>query len=461
MSGARGVPAVEGAPLPEAPPEERALGLLWYATRAPGCGGRIKEEPDDFVVAERTRWPAEDAGGAFLLMAVRARNWETNRLLGRLARDLRVSRGRLGFAGTKDKRSVSTQGVSAKVGPERTAAHIRRPEVEVLRSYRAARGLALGDLDGNDFEVFVTGLPAGAPAIARAEAVVAELRESGCPNYFGTQRFGSLRPVTHAVGRAIVDGDFALAVERYIGTPSPHEAADVAAFREAFRGGTPARELLARAPARLGFERQMLEALAQAPEDPLGAILRLPRNLVLMFIHAHQSEIFNRVVSERMARGLPLTRPVEGDLVVPLDAAGNAREDEPVPVSGANLEKVVAQVAKGRAAVTGLVPGYGAPLAEGEPGAIEREAMAAAGRSARDFVLPDLPRFTTTGVRRPLALPVGPLAVEACDVRGGPALRLAFSLPRGSYATVVLREVIKRPESAWAPTAPRGGAAPS
>jgi tRNA pseudouridine13 synthase len=461
MKSARGTPALTGAPLVESPPEERALGLLWYMTRAPGCGGRIKGDPDDFVVVERTRWPPEDPAGAFLLLEVRARNWETNRLVGRLARDLHVSRNRVGFAGTKDKRAVSTQGISVKVGPDRTAGYIRLPEVDVVRSFRAARGLALGDLDGNAFEVVVTQIADPDAALARAQVVVGELEERGCPNFFGTQRFGSLRPVTHTVGQAIVDGDYRLAVERYIGTPSAHEEPDVAAFRQAFRDGVAPRELLSRAPARLGFERQMLEALATDPDDPLGAILRLPRNLVLMFVHAHQSEIFNRIVSARMARGLPLSRPVEGDIVVPLDPRRGVREDEPVPVSRANLDKVDLQVSKGRAVVTALVPGSSVPLADGVPGDIEREAMGAAGRTAPDFVLPDLPRYSTSGVRRAMALPIGDLEVGPLDVRGEPSLRLTFSLPRGSYATVVLREVIKRPESAWVATRPGAGADPS
>lgn len=450
-----------GVPLVESPPEEAALGLSWYATRGPGTGGRIKEDPDDFVVAERTRWPAADPAGAYLILEVRARNWETNRLVGRIARDLRVSRKRVGFAGTKDKRSVSTQGLSVKVGPERSAEHIRLPEVQVLRSFRARAGLGLGDLDGNEFDVAVTQVGDAEGALAAARAALGELEERGCPNFFGTQRFGSLRPVTHLVGEAIVDGKYDLAVERYICTPSPHEEPEVAAFREAFRAGRDPRALLSSAPDRLTFERQILEALAREPGDPLSALLRLPRNLVLMFVHAHQSQIFNRIVSARMAARLPLARPVEGDLVVPRDASGNAREDEPVPVTAANLDRVADQVAKGRAVVTALVPGCEVPVAKGLPGQIERAALEGAGRTPEDFVLPDLPRFTTSGVRRAVTMPLGALSAAAAPVRGAPALRLAFSLPRGSYATVVLREVLKRPESAWAAKPGDDAAGPS
>jgi tRNA pseudouridine13 synthase len=111
---------------------------------------------------------------------------------------------------------------------------------------------------------------------------------------------------------------------------------------------------------------------------------------------------------------------------------------------------VARQVARGRAAVTGLVPGAEVKLAGGEMGEIEAKVLEEAHRRPADYVLPDLPRYTTTGVRRPVTAYLRDLAVAATAVRGSPAVGLSFYLGRGSYATVVLREVLKRPESAWA-----------
>jgi tRNA pseudouridine13 synthase len=276
----------------------------------------------------------------------------------------------------------------------------------------------------------------------------------GFPNFFGTQRFGALRPVTHRVGARIVEGDYAGALSVYLATPSPWESAEVSAFRTMVRGGAAPADLLRAVPERLSFERQLVEALAAAPEDPLSALLALPRNLVLMFIHAHQSELFNRGVSARMALGLPLHRPVAGDLVVPLEVGGSSLEDEPVEVTESNLAKVSRQVESGRAAVTGMVPGADVPFAGGPMGEIERSVLEQARRDPHDFVLDDLPRFTTTGVRRAIEVRVRAPKVDAAQVRGKPAVKLSFGLPRGSYATVVLREVLKRPESAWARVSP-------
>lgn len=438
--------------LTPSPTEEAALGLAFYLTGTPGTGGRIKEEPEDFVVVERTKWPREDPAGPYLALEVRARNWETNRLAARLGRSLFLSRTRVTFAGTKDKRAVTTQGFTVRLDGEPTR-DIRLPEVEVFRSFRATRALGLGDLENNAFEIAITGVDGTAETAAAlaGDALKQAAAQGGFPNYFGTQRFGSLRPVTHRVGAALIAGDYAGAVREYVGTPSPFESADARAFRRAFlEGADDPKALLPRVPPRLSFERQMLEALVGAPDDPMAAVLRLPRNLVLMFIHAHQSELFNRMLSERLRRGLPLARPLIGDLVVPLEARGSAIEDQPAAVTEANLAKVTRQIAQGRAAVTGLVPGAEAAFAGGEMGEVERHVLDQAGRRANDFVLPDMPRFTTKGVRRPIHMTAAGARVEPASLRGRPAVRLAFDLPRGCYATVVLREVIKRPESAWA-----------
>ncbi len=439
------------AVLREAPPEEVALGVAFYTTPTAGTGGRIKEEPEDFVVVERTKWPPQVEGGPYLVLEVRARNWETNRLVGKIARAHHLSRTRVSFAGTKDKRAVTTQGFTVRLD-RAPAAEVRLADVEVLRSYPAARPLTLGDLECNAFEIAVTGVDGTAQAAAAAAGETLREAESalGFANYFGGQRFGSLRPVTHRVGEALIAGDYERAAREYVGAASAFESPEVQEFRAAFRAGAEPTELLRRTPSPLSFERQILEGLAAAPDRPLDAVLSLPRNLVLMFIHAHQSDLFNRALSERLRRGLPLGHPLVGDLVVPLEEFGSPEEDHPVEVTPANLEKVARQVERGRAAVTALVPGAEAPFAGGEMGEIERGVLEKAGRTPGDFVLPDMPRFSTKGVRRPITMRPANARVEAAEVRGRPAVRLAFELSRGSYATVVLREIIKRPESAWA-----------
>src|SRR3989337_1220861 len=84
-----------------------------------------------------------------------------------------------------------------------------------------------------------------------------------------------------------------------------------------------------------------------------------------MFVHAYQSYLFNRILSERMRRGLPLNEPLEGDLVLPLDKKGLPDRDRPLLVEAANLEKMRRQVRDGKAFVSGALFGSEAPLAAG------------------------------------------------------------------------------------------------
>jgi tRNA pseudouridine13 synthase len=125
---------------------------------------------------------------------------------------MHLSRTRVGFAGTKDKRAVTTQGFTVRLNGAEPG-EVRLPDVEVLRSYRGVRALGLGDLDGNVFDIAITGLGDAAGAAHDAHTALEEARAGGgVPNFFGTQRFGALRPVTHRVGAALVDGEYARAV---------------------------------------------------------------------------------------------------------------------------------------------------------------------------------------------------------------------------------------------------------
>ncbi|MFH1579673.1 MAG: tRNA pseudouridine(13) synthase TruD, partial [Thermoplasmatota archaeon] len=89
---------------------ESDLGLEIFLTEdIPGIGGRLRRTPEDFVVDEISILPPPFPDGKFVIAKVWHRNWEANRLVRRLGSNLHVGRSRIGFAGTKDGRSVATQ----------------------------------------------------------------------------------------------------------------------------------------------------------------------------------------------------------------------------------------------------------------------------------------------------------------------------------------------------------------
>jgi tRNA pseudouridine13 synthase len=279
----------------------------------------------------------------------------------------------------------------------------------------------------------------------------------GVPNYFGHQRFGSRRPITHRVGLHVVRGEWREAVRAYCGRPAEAEREETREARavvdEAFASDDPDwQRALDAMPGYLRYERSMLHRLAD-PESGSGeegraaedarfrhALEAVPSNLQRLFVNAAQSYVFNRIVSERMARGIPLSKPVAGDVVCFVDRSLDSMvvpdTDREQRVTEERVDIMTKHCARGRAFVTAPLVGTDTELADGEQGEIEREVLDDLSLAPADFSLPGV--FDSTGTRR--AITVRTELDAAVDDDG---LRMAFTLPKGSYATVVLREFLK------------------
>src|SRR5437867_8629902 len=107
---------------------ERDVGIVGYLTSTPGLGGTLKAIAEDFVVEEISSPPATAVDGRYTIASLRVRNWETNRLVRELARALHISRRRIGFAGTKDKRALTTQLFSFENVPPEAIKALRSEE---------------------------------------------------------------------------------------------------------------------------------------------------------------------------------------------------------------------------------------------------------------------------------------------------------------------------------------------
>ncbi len=430
-----------------------------YLSATPGIGGKLRYQPEDFRVAEMSLVPPLAQQGRYAIARVTARNHETNRLVYRMARWLGVRERDISFAGTKDKRAVTTQLFSFRA-PAGRVAELDLPDVTVEPVGTANKPLKLGGLVGNAFTIVLRDVADDAPT--RMAAIAHELAD-GFPNYFGVQRFGSIRPITHLAGAALVRGDYRAAVETYVADADPPPEAEGAEARKLAAKGDWA-TALEWLPANLLFERQMAGHLSRHTDDYLGALRAIPRNLLRMFVHAFQSALFNRMIELRMARGLPATAPVEGDLVLPVDEHDRPNPYEPIPVTPRNRAKLALRCREGRAWVSGLLPGAQCDLAEGAQGEIEREVMREAEVDFRDFVLHELPEVTSRGLRRPLHQRANDFAWEAGGKggeegdggeRGGGAgdgageagddssIVFRFWLQKGTYATTLLREFMK------------------
>lgn len=386
--------------------------------------------------------PVKD--GKYTVASLRARNWETNRLVGEIARLLNIPRDTIFFAGTKDKRAVTTQYMALRA-PEEAVRALELRDVEILDTRRVDRAPKIGELVGNKFVIRIRDAVPDASDLMRATLTRVE-RERGFPNYFGLQRFGILRPITHLVGEAILRADLERAVRLYIGHPIATEPAESREAREFFEATNDPAAALARYPRHMNFERMMLDHLVKHPTDWEGALWQLPANLRTMFVYAAQSILFNQMLSRRLDSGLGLNEPVVGDLVAGIDAEGRPEKERLHRVTPRNLDRVAKLCATGGALVTGVVFGSDVELAEGPMGDIERAVVKDAGYTREDFLVPHLPEVSSFGTRRELLAPLGPVHAVA-DAEG---LELSFFLLKGTYATCLLREVMKSEAAAYA-----------
>lgn len=424
---------------------ERETGQTRYLTDAPCVGGTLRTVPEDFRVEEVPTpvAPVRDEG-KYTLATVEATNWETHALAKALARAVDVRPERVHFSGTKDRRAVTVQRFAIPA-PEEDVEAVDVPRVTILETARSDRAPKLGELHGNRFVLRLRSLDVPLDvARDRAQAVLDVLDEVGVPNYYGVQRFGTVRPVSHVVGRRILAGDLQGAVQSYLADTHPREPDRTRKPRERFRAEPDPQAALAYFPHSLGHERAMLRHLADEPGDWAGALETLPRNLLQMLVYAHQSLLFNLILSRRLEDpDLDLVEPAPGDIVLPADEHGVADDEEPTAVTERNRRIVARTCARDRGLVSGVVFGHSVPLADGAMGTIEREVVDEDGLEAGDYRVEAFPGIDAAGTRRALRAPVRDPGLEAGEDERGPFLELRFFLPKGAYATCLLREVMK------------------
>jgi len=421
-----------------APPLEQKVGIELYLTKTPGIGGRIRGEVEDFYVEEITN-REEGTEGKYLIVELTKRDWDMHHLIRELSRAFGVSQKRFGFAGTKDKRALTKQKMSIWDMDEDALRRVNLPGVELKVIGRSNKKVALGDLLGNKFRIVIRDIELPLDVVKERMMSITEdvVQAGGVPNFFGVQRFGVQRPVTHLVGEAIVRGDFERAALTYLAEVSPNEPDDVQNARSALAKDLNFQEALKEFPLFLRYERAMLNVLAQNPEDFVGAFRVLSPKLQQMFVHAYQSYIFNKILSERIRRGLPLNGALPGDIVCFPNKAGLPDVLRTQRVAEDNVESINNLIGKKRAFVTAPLVGYESQLADGVPGEIERSVIDSVKIEKDDFRVPDAPELASKGRRREMLSDLRP------DYDIKQEVTLQFALPKGSYATTVLREYMK------------------
>jgi tRNA pseudouridine13 synthase len=317
----------------QVPPLEKELGIETYVTQSAGVGGRIRQLLDDFVVEEllvdgslaSVSAPAEawtPAGeGPYLICVLVKWRWDTFLAVREVAARLRMSQKRIRFAGIKDTKALTAQHISLQnVSPSKVL-DVQIKDITLYPLRYSKERVYSQLIKGNRFHITVRGIDHPVSVIEEQTRSVQEEieRVGGVPNFFGHQRFGTIRPNTHQVGKHLTGGDAERAALAFLAEPSVHEHPEAREARQKLQDTMDFGEALEGFPRFLRYERFMLRHLARYPSDYVGAFRTLPRRLRKLFVQGYQSYLFNRFISERMRRGIPLDEPQVGDYTIKLD----------------------------------------------------------------------------------------------------------------------------------------------
>ena len=452
------------------------LGLDQWVCDGTGIGGLIKVRVADFRVTEEGSIPALDPKGRFTVARITLDNWETNRFVNRLAKHLKISRKRIWFSGTKDKRAVTTQLFVIDAQTKKVSeVDIADVQIEVLG--RTHQKLSMGAHTSNRFSITVRGCADenGKPldeeaAIKEVEkihaALVEKLGDGFFPNWVGPQRFGSTRPVTPVVGRHVVKGEWEDAVNAYLGMEGLNEREEVAKFRRHWRENHDVEAAIDIIPKQLGYERDILYSLKNKPDNWIQAFRKLPNNLQLMTIHSLQSLAFNHFLGERIRSGISISKPVVGDVVGPMDGSSKIDTGKLATVTEPLMERITRNCLMGRLAVCGTLIGTESSDSSGEIADLEKRILEQLELESVTWVIDEIPRLTTRGTKRPLTGSYSDLTYQIQTVvdlsenstrwedgpgendrwhEDGACINFKFSLPPGTYATTLLREFTRAP----------------
>ncbi len=380
---------------------------------------KLKQSPADFRVEELTDVVPASAG-PFALYRLDKVGWTTPDALAAVRRRWDIDGRRLSYGGLKDRHADTSQHFTILRGPARG---FNQPGVVVHHLGQTAEPFTAAAIRANRFAVTLRHLkPVN---VERAVAALPDVDRVGLPNYFDDQRFGSVTPGGEFVARHLVRGEFEAALRLALAGPYEHDrAADrrIKATLLEHWGDWPA----CKAALTRSHARSLVDYLVSHPTDFRGAVARLRQELQGLYLSAYQSHVWNRTLDRWLRDRLPPEQVASiglklGPAAVPLVAPAGW-ETWSLPLPSVRLKPD--------------------PAAEWKP-ALDA-VLAADGLTLEAMRIPGLDKpFFSKGDRAACVRPAGLTAEPGDDElnRGRLKLTLRFDLPRGSYATILVKRL--------------------
>jgi len=384
---------------------------------------KLKQRPDDFQVEELPSVEPATAG-PFAFYRLEKRGWTTPDALASVRRRWKIPFQRLSYGGLKDRHAHTIQYFTIHNGPERD---LTQGTFGVRYLGRLPTAYRSEHFRGNRFTVTMRSLSSA--EIDRALQALPEISSVGVPNYFDDQRFGSVGDGRSFVAREMVLGNFESALRLALATPYEHDRAD-AKREKAILSARWGDWTAAKAELPRGHARSIVDFLVHHPADFKGACARLRPELHGLYLSAWQSHLWNRMLSRWLTNHVPADQLVRirlktGDVVMPRampELARAAWDTLTLPLPSARLK--MDPDAPWAGVVTAVMADEGIPLEQMRIKGMQRP-------------------YFSKGDR------VGKISVENVTWetgddelnQGRQKLVLRFELPRGSYATMIVKRL--------------------
>jgi tRNA pseudouridine13 synthase len=384
---------------------------------------KIKQKPEDFSVKESYRFD-EVPDGRFRVYLMDKQKLSTFEAVDRIRDRYGLRPGSISYCGLKDKQGRTEQLIAV----DGADVDLQEPDLRLKYLGRAAAPLSARNTTSNRFSVTVRALtPADVSALTVS---VAEVNRLGVVNYFDSQRFGSLKHGQGFIAKDLIRGDFEAALKNYLAKPSPLDRTDDAKVKEFLRKHWG--DFTRRIPFAAGkkYER-VLRSLREKPDDFVRAFLQIDADYRAILLFTYQSYLWNEGVRRLLQLAFPREHlfplPYQaGTLLFHRDASPEALaflREHTFPLLGPTTELKDEKI---KAAVDWV---------------LGREKL-----TLQDLVIEEAPRLLYfKHEERPILIHPQKLVVgePARDELNPGLLRLnvAFTLPPGAYATLVIKRL--------------------
>lgn len=395
----------------------------------PGVGGTFKSEHSDFYVEEI---PLCQPGkkGSHVYFFIEKEGLTTAEALREIARGIGQRNRDIGYAGLKDAHAVTRQWISIERVPPDRVRRLKLRHIKILDWGRLDTPLRIGQLRGNRFRVRLREVNGSlAQAEKQAKDILGVLCERGLPNAFGPQRFGN-RDNSHVLGKAILLNQREVFLDLLMGDPRPQDNANEFRVRSLYSRGQ-FNKALKTCPAHLTDTRRVLGAMVRHCGDKQKAFSAVAQGRIRFLVSAYQSSLFNKVLYARMPHI---------DQLLPGDIAFTHSNGECFCVKDQPLEQHRCNQCEISPSGPIYSPTMEKPIAQA--GKIENVILHEA-QVSRLAKTAEAKQYLGKGGRRPLRVLPENAGISRGRNKYGEYLEVKFDLTSGSYATVLLREIMK------------------